>query len=127
MAQFLPFPLLRSAMDEEFTTATLALVPQIAAQDLAESIKSGGVTLIDVRNDSEWSAGHIDGAIHIPLGRLSERIDDVPRHKPIVMQCAGGVRSMIGASVLKTNGVDRVINLTGGFGAWTKAGLPVTD
>lgn len=105
----------------------LAQVPQIAAQDLAESIKNGGVTLIDVRNDSEWSAGHIDGAIHIPLGRLSERIDDVPRHKPIVMQCAGGVRSMIGASVLKTNGVDRVINLTGGFGAWTKAGLPVTD
>lgn len=105
----------------------LAQVPQIGPQDLEESIKNGGVTLIDVRNANEWAAGHIEGAIHIPLGRLADRLEDVPRQKPIVMQCAGGMRSMIGASVLKAKGIDRVINLAGGYGAWTKAGLPVQD
>lgn len=105
----------------------LSQIPQIDAQDLSESLKHGGVTLIDVRNANEWAAGHIDGAIHIPLGRLADRLDEVPRQKPIVMQCAAGARSMIGASVLKTKGIDRVINLTGGFGAWAGAGLPVKD
>lgn len=105
----------------------LSQVPQIGVMDLAASIKNGGVTLIDVRNANEWAGGHIAGAIHIPLGRLADRLDEVPRTKPIVMQCAGGARSMIGASVLKTHGIDRVINLTGGFGAWSKAGLPVEN
>lgn len=102
----------------------LTQVPQIVVGDLAESIKHGGVTLIDVRNHNEWSVGHIPGALHIPLGRLAERIAEIPLEKPIVMQCAGGARSLIGASVLKAHGLDRVINLTGGYGAWTKAGLP---
>lgn len=103
----------------------LSQIPQIGAMDLAASIKNGGVTLIDVRNANEWSGGHIAGALHIPLGRLAERIDEIPRDKPIVMQCAGGTRSAIGASVLKTHGLDRVVNLTGGYGAWSKAGMPV--
>lgn len=105
----------------------LMQVPQIEAVDLAHSIRNGGVTLVDVRNVNEFAAGHIDGAIHIPLGRLTERMDEIPREKPIVMQCAGGMRSMIGASLLKGRGVDRVINLSGGYSAWTKAGLPVKD
>ncbi len=105
----------------------LSQIPQIGVMDLAESIKNGGVTLVDVRNVNEWSGGHIKGALHIPLGRLTERFEEIPQGKPIVMQCAGGARSMIGASVLKTRGLDRVINLTGGFGAWAKAGLPVEN
>jgi len=103
----------------------LSQIPQIGVMDLAESIRNGGVTLVDVRNANEWSGGHIPGALHIPLGRLADRFNEIPQGKPIVMQCAGGARSMIGASVLKTRGLDRVINLTGGFGAWAKAGLPV--
>ena len=99
-------------------------IPQIAPADLAESLKHGGVTLIDVRNVNEWAAGRIAGAIHIPLGRLADRLDEVPRRNPIVVQCAAGARSMIAASVLKARGIDRVINLTGGFDAWTQAGLP---
>lgn len=105
----------------------LSRIPQIAPADLAESLKNGGVTLIDVRNVNEWAAGHIAGATHIPLGRLGDRLDEVPRQKPIVVQCAAGTRSMIGASVLKARGIDRVINLTGGFDAWTRAGLPAEN
>jgi hydroxyacylglutathione hydrolase len=105
-------------------SAPLSVIPQVTAQDLAQSLKHGAVTLIDVRNPGEWSAAHIDGATHIPLGRLEERLAEIPRDKPIVLQCAAGARSMIGASVLKARGVDRVINLIGGFGAWSNAGLP---
>ena len=105
----------------------LSQVPQIGVDDLTESLNHHAVTLIDVRNANEWAVGHIAGAIHIPLGRLGERFAEIPQGKPIVMQCAGGARSLIGASVLKARGVDRVINLVGGFGAWVKAGQPVEN
>jgi hydroxyacylglutathione hydrolase len=108
-------------------SAPLSVIPQITAQDLIQSLKHGAVTLVDVRNDGEWSASHIDGAQHIPLGRLNDRLAEVPRDKPIVMQCAAGARSAIGASILKARGIDRVINLIGGFGAWAKAGLPTVE
>ena len=102
----------------------LGTIPQITVADLAHSLEHGGVTLVDVRNASEWDAVRIDGAVHIPLGRLPERLDEVPRTRPIVVQCAAGARSAIGASVLKARGADNVINLIGGIGAWTQAGLP---
>jgi hydroxyacylglutathione hydrolase len=70
--------------------------------------------------------GHIAGARHIPLGYLAERIDEIPKTKPIVLQCAGGTRSAIGASILRSRGVEQVINLIGGYGDWRKANLPTT-
>jgi len=100
----------------------LGTVPQVTAQDLAASLKHKAVTLIDVRNQTEWDAGAIAGARHIQLGTLADRIAEIPRDKPIVVQCAAGARSAIGASVLKAHGIDNVINLVGGYGAWRKAG-----
>jgi hydroxyacylglutathione hydrolase len=111
---------------DAWTSAGRALgtVPQIYAPDLAESLKHGGATLVDVRNTSEWTSARIDGARHIPLGHLPRRLDEIPRTRPVVVQCASGARSSIAASVLKARGFDQVINLVGGIGAWTKAGLP---
>jgi hydroxyacylglutathione hydrolase len=103
----------------------LATVSQVTAQDLQASLGHRAVTLLDVRNQNEWDGGRSAGAQHITLGYLPARINEVPRDKPIVLLCAGGSRSAIGASVLKANGIDNVINLTGGLGAWRKAGLPV--
>ena len=57
-----------------------------------------------------------------PLGELAGRLGEIPRDKPIVMQCQGGSRSAIAASLLDAEGVGDVANLTGGFGAWEKAG-----
>jgi hydroxyacylglutathione hydrolase len=102
-----------------------ATIPQITAADLRESIARGAVTLIDVRHPNEWAAARIGGAQHIPLGYLAERVDEVPRTKPVVVQCAAGARSSIGASILKARGIDQVINLVGGIGAWQKAGMAV--
>ncbi len=103
----------------------LGTVPQVTAQDLQASLGHNAVTLLDVRNQNEWDGGRIAGARHITLGYLPDQLHDVPRDKPIVLLCAGGSRSAIGASVLKAHGVDNVINLAGGMGAWRKAGLPV--
>jgi len=103
----------------------LETVSQVTAQDLQASLGHNAVTLLDVRNQNEWDSGRIAGAQHITLGYLPDHLNDVPRDKPIVLLCAGGSRSAIGASVLKAHGFDNVINLTGGLGAWRKAGLPL--
>jgi hydroxyacylglutathione hydrolase len=103
----------------------LATVPQVTAQDLEASLGHHAVAVLDVRNQHEWDSGRIAGAQHITLGYLPDHLNDVPRDKPIVLLCAGGSRSAIGASLLKAHGIDNVINLTGGMGAWRKAGLPV--
>jgi hydroxyacylglutathione hydrolase len=100
-------------------------VPQLDANDLAQSLRHGGVTLVDVRNDNEWNAGHVTGAIHIPLGHLLDRLDEVPKTKPVVLMCQGGGRSSVGAGLLQAHGFDRAINLTGGISAWVGQGLPV--
>jgi hydroxyacylglutathione hydrolase len=101
-------------------------VPQITAGDLRESLAHGGVTLVDVRNLNEWEGGHIAGARHVPLGYLGDRIDDIPKTKPIVLLCHSGGRSSIGASILRSRGVEQVINLIGGIGDWHKANFPIT-
>lgn len=102
-----------------------ATIPQIAAGDLRESLARGAVTLVDVRSQNEWAEGYIAGARHIPLGYLPDRLDEIPRTKPIVVQCAAGARSSIGASLLKARGLEQVINLTGGIGEWRRGQFPV--
>ena len=83
------------------------------------------MTVIDVRSANEWAGGHVPGALHVPLGYLADRCRTIPTTKPVVMQCQGGSRSAIAASVLERLGFPNVINLAGGFSAWTSAGLPV--
>ena len=94
-------------------------VAQMSVEDLAKRLPSNGVVLIDVRNDNEWDEGHIPSAIHIPLGRLAERINEVPGNKPIVVHCQMGGRSAIAASVLQKLGRKNVTNLTGGYESWS--------
>ena len=93
-----------------------ALVPRLAR---------GEVTVIDVRNRSEWEAGHLPGAVHIPVGYLPERLAEIPRDKPIVLHCQGGGRSAIAASLLQQLGVSNASDLLGGFTAWQLAGHEV--
>ena len=98
---------------------------EVTVQDVQASLGHQAVTLLDVRNQNEWDSGHIPGARHIALGYLGDRLADVPRDKPVVIHCASGSRSAIGASVLKAHGIDNVSNFSGGMSAWRKAGLPV--
>jgi hydroxyacylglutathione hydrolase len=93
-------------------------------EELAARIEAGEVTLVDVRSEGEWNQGRIVGAEHFFLGRLPDNLDSIIRAKPIVAQCLGGGRSAIAASILQAAGHE-VTNMTGGYGAWVAAGLPV--
>lgn len=83
--------------------------------------------IVDVRGRTEWDSGHLPGATHIPLQELLERIEDLPRGRPLVLQCQGGSRSAIAASFLEARGVADVVNLVGGVSAWAAAGLPIVN
>lgn len=103
---------------------TVESVAQITPAELAKKVAGGEVAVVDVRGESEWSAGHLPGVPNIPLGFLPDRISELSRGRPVVMQCLGGGRSSIAASVLLARGIP-AINLVGGFQAWDAAGLPV--
>jgi len=81
--------------------------------------------LVDVRSASEFSNGHIPGAINIPLHDLASRSDELPTDKPIVVVCASGNRSRIGSKTLVNIGHTNISNLQGGTSAWMQKGLPV--
>lgn len=84
-----------------------------------------GIQLVDVRNPGETALGTLAGARVIPLATLVDSLADLDPHAPVVVNCAGGTRSVIAASVLRHAGFDDVSDLIGGYGAWTAAGLPV--
>ncbi|MBI4304638.1 MAG: MBL fold metallo-hydrolase [Chloroflexi bacterium] len=84
--------------------------------------------VLDVRDQREWDGGHIDGALHIYVGHLEQRLSAVPGDRPVAVTCSVGHRSGLGASILLRAGYPEVYNVLGGMGAWMAAGFPtVTD
>lgn len=83
--------------------------------------------ILDVREDKEFAAGHIPKAKHIPLGKLSSRIQELNKHKkkPILVTCRSGQRSARACRMLKKAGFETVFNQAGGIIAWERANLPV--
>jgi len=63
--------------------------------------------------------------VNIPLNHLQERIDEIPRDRPLLVHCAGGYRSSIAASILHQHGITRLTEMAGGLAAWDAAQLPV--
>jgi len=103
----------------------LPLVPAVSAADVP-----AGAVLLDVRENDEWVAGHIDGAHHIPMGELPGRfgeVADLADPGPgLVVVCRSGHRSARVVAWLAANGVDAV-NLDGGMSAWTSTGRPMVS
>jgi len=101
-------------------------VPQITVNELAEWLEQGReVTVIDVREHSEWLDGHIKGATHLPMLEASARHGEVPADGPKAVLCAGGLRSSTAISALKRHGLTGFYNVTGGMTAWKRSGYPV--
>jgi rhodanese-related sulfurtransferase len=91
----------------------------------ADAFISEGALAVDVREPAELEEdGRIDGALHIPLGSLSERAGELPRDRPLLMVCRSGVRSAMAADALQASGFE-AHNLDGGILAWERDGLPV--
>lgn len=83
--------------------------------------------VLDVREDSEYKSGHVLNAIHIPVGKLNERIGELEKYKsqPLVVICRSGNRSSSACVALAKQGFDQAYNLEGGVTAWQKAKLPL--
>ncbi len=84
--------------------------------------------LIDVRSSSEYDSGKIKGAINIPLGDLSKRVEELNeyRDKPILVNCLSGARSSSACRFLTSHGFEDVSNLSGGVGAWKALGMKLS-
>ncbi len=101
-------------------------IERITAASLAEQLSGPAAPqLIDVRTAREWDAGHIEGAVNLPLSQLSERAGALSADKPLVVYCAGGYRSAIAVSMLRGQGLPKVANLVGGLAAWESAQLDI--
>jgi rhodanese-related sulfurtransferase len=83
-----------------------------------------GVSLLDVREQDEWAAGHAPGAVHIPLGELPARVGELPEEGPLYVICRSGGRSARAAAWLNASGWDAV-NVAGGMKSWQAEGRPV--
>jgi glyoxylase-like metal-dependent hydrolase (beta-lactamase superfamily II) len=100
-------------------------IDRITAVALVDELGGGEAPLVlDVRSEKEWSGAHIDGSRNIPLNHLSERLAEVPSDRPVVVHCEGGYRSAIAASLLARAGRRNVMDLVGGFKAWSASKLP---
>ena len=80
------------------------------------------IHLIDVRTESEVSAGVIDGAIHIPLHLLPIKAHEIPQDKPVVIYCRSGARSAQACAFMASQGFANMHNLAGGIMAWARSG-----
>lgn len=109
---------------KDVINSTDHVLPQIDANNLAERLAQNGLVIVDVRAESEFNEGHIQGATHIPLGYLPQRVIELPQDRTIVTQCASGYRSQIAASILRRYGLRDVINLTSDTETWAKV-LPI--
>ena len=106
----------------ELIVSTERLAPEVAAERMAGP---NPPLVIDVRQPPERARKRLDGSVHIPLGRLSDQLNDLPRDRAVIVHCAGGYRSSIAASLLQRSGRTAVSEIAGGIGAWEHAGLPV--
>ncbi|HWO72321.1 MAG TPA: MBL fold metallo-hydrolase [Dehalococcoidia bacterium] len=84
---------------------------------------SDGALALDVREPSEWEAGRIPGAKHVPLGRLKQEVQRLPAGRPVVVYCGHGERASTAVSMLEAAGLEDLANLDGGIEAWRAAGF----
>lgn len=96
----------------------------VSIEKAAEMSGSEDVQLVDVRQDFEWEAGHIEGATHIPLDQLPARADEVNRDGKVVFVCRSGGRSAMATKAFRESGFEGV-NMVGGMEAWVEAGKPI--
>ena len=96
----------------------------VAPDWVRERHDAGEIQLIDVREDYEWEAGHVDGARHIELERVAAQAGTIDRDKPVVFYCRIGARSGMAANAFRRAGYD-AYSMDGGITAWNEQGLPL--
>jgi hydroxyacylglutathione hydrolase len=84
--------------------------------------RDDNLMVLDVRGQEEWDEGHIKGALHIYVGHLPTRLNEVPRNQPLAVICGVGYRAGLGASILRQAGYREIFNVLGSMTAWNNAG-----
>ncbi|NDV42429.1 MBL fold metallo-hydrolase [Flagellimonas sediminis] len=109
------------AAGKEFDT-----VPNVNAEQFKTMVDKG-VPVFDVRKESEYNAEHVVNANLTPLDYLNDHLAEFPEKETFYIHCAGGYRSMIASSILKSRGIHNLVDVSGGFAEIKNAGIPVTD
>src|SRR2546430_6699694 len=102
-------------------------IKEVSVQEVRDKLNpDNGFTLLDVREGDEWEQGHLDKAIFLPRGFLEVKADKTltEKNQPVVVYCAGGVRSALAAKTLQDLGYSNVYSMRGGFNEWKNNGFP---
>lgn len=102
-------------------------VEGIDTTELKTLSEKESLTVFDVRKPGEYLSEHLPDAKNTPLDFINEYMNEFPTGTPFYMHCAGGYRSMIAASILKSRGIHNLIDVRGGFGAIKESGMKVSD
>jgi rhodanese-related sulfurtransferase len=101
-------------------------VKRISATEL-ENKHTENPIIIDVRKKSEFDSEHVLNAINLPLNQMNQRFAEIPQNQPFILHCAGGYRSMIAASILKSRGYHDFVDVEGGMSEILKTATPKTE
>jgi hydroxyacylglutathione hydrolase len=96
-----------------------------SVEQLKKAVDRAAVNVLDVRDDHEWSEGHIKGAQHLFVGYLQQQVARVPRDVPLAVHCSWGGRASLAASILARHGYASVYNVLGAIRAWKSRGYPL--
>jgi len=111
--------------EEGLGDAPLALSDTVDVETVAEVRERDDVLVLDVREQWEYDEGHIPGVTLIPMAEVSQRLDDIPAAKTVIVTCRSGNRSGQVTDYLRQQGFDNVHNMDGGILAWEAAGYDV--
>lgn len=102
-------------------------ITTLSAEEIKQRINSKNVPVFDVRKESEYLSEHVSDAHNTPLDSLNDYMVEFPKKETFYLHCAGGYRSVIAASILKSRGIHNLIDIDGGFDALKASGAEVTD
>jgi len=102
-------------------------ISSITADALKIKIENEHVPVFDVRKEGEYLSEHVKDAHHTPLDYINDHLQEFPENETFYIHCAGGYRSAIAASILKSRGIHNLVDVTDGFAAIKEAGIPTTD
>lgn len=103
----------------------LGNMPQIDIESYIKDYEKSNHILIDVRSPNEFKAGHLPKAKNIPLGDLNNKLESIPKDKPVILVCWSGSRSASATRSLLKAGYENVLNLKGGTMRWQMQGKPL--
>ncbi len=101
-----------------------AVFRNVSVTDLKNASEPDKI-ILDVRTQGEYDEGHVEGVVLIPVQQLADRLDELPKDKPLYVICRSGNRSMTASEILEKAGFKDIRNVQGGILAWQRAGYPV--